>query len=146
MKTIILAAVLLVAAGCSTSSSPSLSTAQDLQCAVLLVPGCAAPSLTSRMTEADRDRLKAAHWYAYAGTLSQQSIWSNVRSGLGGTVRSLRESCDAGSSDCAPDISRCRDFEQDTSSTDGLVEKRTGRACLRTDGSLAIHFDPAGRL
>lgn len=33
-----------------------------------------------------------------------------------------------------------------TSSTNGTMERRTGRACLRTDGTLAIDFDPARRL
>lgn len=104
--------------------------------AVVLLSACAGttPHLSDTLTDADLDRLKAAHWYSYNGTLSQQAIWSNVASGNGGTVRALREYRD-------PETGLpCRKVIEDTRSVDGRRDMRIGTACQQPSGDLIVVY------
>ena len=92
--------------------------------------------LSDTLTDTDQDRLSAARYYAFNGTLSQQSVWSNVGTGNGGTVRALREFHDA-------DGRLCRKIVEDTRSTDGARDIRIGTACQQPDGNLVVTFDSA---
>lgn len=107
-----------------------------LAATVLALSACAgtAPRLSDTMNEADQDRLSAAHYYAFHGTLAQQSVWSNVATGLGGTVRALRAFPD-------PDTGLpCRKVVEDTRSTVGGRDIRIGTACQKTDGDLVVIY------
>jgi len=108
-----------------------------LAAAVLVLSACAGttpPHLSDTMNEADRQRLSAAHYYAFRGTLSQQSVWSNVSTGLGGTVRALREFPD-------PDTGLpCRKVIEDIRSTAGSRDIRIGTACQQADGDLLVTY------
>ncbi|MGF7213036.1 surface antigen [Skermanella aerolata] len=104
--------------------------------AALALSACAGtpPLLSDRMNDADRDRLSAAHWYAFTGTIAQQSVWSNIASGLGGTVRALEEYRD-------PDTGQmCRKIVEDTRSIQGARDIRIGTACRQTDGDLVVVY------
>ena len=107
-----------------------------LAATVLALSACAgtAPRLSDTMNEADIERLSAAHYYAFRGTLSQQAVWSNVATGLGGTVRALREFPD-------PDTGLpCRKVIEDTRSTSGSRDIRIGTACEKSDGDLVVTY------
>lgn len=103
----------------------------------ILLSACAniaPPHLSDTLNDADLDRLRAAHWYSFNGTLSQQSIWSNVASGNGGTVRALAEFRD-------PDTGLpCRKLIEDTRSTAGARDYRIGTACQKPDGDLVVVY------
>lgn len=108
-----------------------------LAAAVLALSACAGmspPHLADTMNDADRDRLSAAHYYAFRGTLSQQAVWSNVTTGMGGTVRALAEFQD-------PDTGQtCRKVIEDTRSTAGGRDIRIGTACQKPDGDLVVVY------
>jgi surface antigen len=109
-----------------------------LAAAALALNACAgatlAPHLSDTMNDADRDRLSAAHWYAFNGTLAQQSVWSNVSTGLGGTVRALREFRDTDTGQ------KCRKVVEDTRSSVGDQDIRIGTACQQVDGGLVVVY------
>lgn len=108
-----------------------------LAAAALVLSACAGttpPHLSETMNDADRERLSAAHYYAFNGTLAQQSVWSNVSSGLGGTVRASTEYRD-------PDTGQpCRKVVEDTRSTTGARDIRIGTACRKPDGALLVVY------
>jgi surface antigen len=106
--------------------------------AALLATACAAtpPHLSNMLTDTDQERLDAARFYAFHGTQSSKSIWSNVRSGNGGTVRALTEFRDPASGQ------RCRKLVEDTRSTEGRQDVRVVTACALPDGNLAVTFSP----
>jgi hypothetical protein len=103
--------------------------------ATLAMAACAGtPPLTDELSLRDHVSFQDAHWYAYRGTLSQQAIWANPRTGLGGRVRASRDFVDdAGRS--------CRRFEEELRATDGRTEVRTGMTCLQDDDTLDIAYD-----
>jgi surface antigen len=107
--------------------------------AALLLTACAGtqPHLSDTLSETDQERLDAARFYAFHGTLSSKSIWSNVRSGNGGTVRALAEFRDPTTDQ------RCRKLVEDTRSTEGRRDIRIVTACLYPDGNLVVTFDNA---
>jgi surface antigen len=115
-----------------------MKTSMIAATALLALSACAStPPLSASMNDTDHDRLEAAHFYAFAGTLSRSAVWSNVATGMGGTVRSSEEFQD-------PDIGlRCRKFLEETRSTDSAREDRTGTACQQPDGNLVVTFDQA---
>jgi surface antigen len=105
--------------------------------AVLLTTACAGTSqISETMNEADRERLDAAHYYAFHGTLSQKSVWANAATGIGGMVRSFDEFTDPETGQ------RCRRFIENKRSTDGQQEYRIGTTCQCPDGDLTITLDP----
>jgi surface antigen len=104
--------------------------------AAVALSACAGttPHLADTLNDADRDRLSAAHYYAFRGTLSQQSVWSNVATDLGGTVRALREYSD-------PDTGLpCRKVIEHMRSTTGSRDIRIGTACQKPDGDLLVVY------
>jgi surface antigen len=105
--------------------------------AALALTACAGmtPHLSDTLNNADRERLSAAHWYAFNGTLAQQSVWSNVATGMGGTVRALAEYPD-------PDTGQtCRKVVEDTRSTSGDRDIRIGTVCRKADGDLIVVYN-----
>lgn len=107
-----------------------------LAAAALALTACAgtAPRLSDNMNEADLERLSAAHFYAFNGTLSRQAVWANAATGLGGIVRALREFPD-------PDTGLpCRKVVEDTRSTAGGRDIRIGTACQKADGDLLVVY------
>lgn len=114
-----------------------------LTAAVLALAACTnmvpPPHLSDQMTETDLKRLKGAQYYAFNGTLSNQSAWSNIKTGRGGTVRALREFRDPATG--LP----CRKLVENTRSTSGGNDYRIGTACKQADGSLVVTYsDRAG--
>jgi surface antigen len=113
-------------------------TRKSILAAALILSACAGtipvPHLSETMNDADRDRLSAAHWYAFHGTLAQQAVWSNVATGLGGTVRALREFRDPATGQ------PCRKVVEDTRSAEGGRDIRIGTACQKTDGDLVVIY------
>jgi surface antigen len=106
--------------------------------AALLATACAAtpPHLSYMLTDTDQERLDVARFYAFHGTQSSKSIWSNVRTGNGGTVRALAEFRDPQTDQ------RCRKLVEDTRSTEGRRDMRVVTACALPDGNLAVTFSP----
>lgn len=104
--------------------------------AVLVLSACAGtpPHLSDTMNGTDLDRLKAAHWYAYHGTLSQRAVWANPFTGLAGTVRALEEYRDPTTGQT------CRKLVESTRSTAGARDIRIGTACEKTDGDLLVTY------
>lgn len=108
-----------------------------LAAAVLALTACAGttpPHLSDQMTDTDLKRLNGAQYYAFHGTLSNQSAWSNIKTGRGGTVRALREFRD-------PETGlSCRKLVEHVRSVDGGNDYRIGTACKQPDGDLRVTY------
>ena len=105
--------------------------------ALLALAACAntvPPRLSDALTATDQERLDAARHYAFHGTLSNQAVWSNVTTGLGGTVRALREFRDPATGQL------CRKLVENVRSTAGGNDYRIGTGCQQADGSLIVTF------
>lgn len=104
--------------------------------AAIALSACAgtSPHLSDTMNGADLDRLKAAHWYAYHGTLSQRAVWANPFTGLAGTVRALEKYRDPITGQT------CRKLVESTRSTTGARDIRIGTACEKPDGDLVVTY------
>jgi surface antigen len=107
--------------------------------AVLLTSACAGSQLSSAMNDADRERQEAAHFYAFKGTLSQQSVWANAATGIGGTVRAFDEFRDPATDQL------CRRFVEHLQGTDGQRQDRTGTSYEKPDGDLVVSFDASAK-
>ena len=105
--------------------------------AALVLSACAGttpPHLSDQMDDTDLKRLRGAQFYAFHGTLSNQSAWSNIKTGRGGTVRALREYRD-------PETGlTCRKLVEHVRSVDGGSDYRIGTACKHPDGSLLVDY------
>lgn len=86
------------------------------------------------MNDADLERPKRAHHYAFHGTLAQQSILAKATICMGGTVRALQEFRH-------PDTGQqCRKVIEDIRSTAGARDIRIGTACRQDDCGLVVVY------